>query len=52
MGRFSTYPKRISDLPNDGLRKDSMGALREMIKVLKPTIAKQTLIYEFGVSRI
>jgi len=39
-------------LPSDDFCKDSMGALREMIKARMRTISKQTLRYELGVSRI
>jgi hypothetical protein len=42
----------VSYLPNDGIRKDSMGALQEIVKACMPTITKQTLKYELGVSRI
>jgi hypothetical protein len=44
--------KRVSYLPSDVLRKDSIGALQEMVKVRIPTITKQALRYEFGFSRI
>jgi hypothetical protein len=44
--------KRVSFLPNDDLCKDSIGALREMVKTCIPTITKQALRYELGVSRI
>jgi hypothetical protein len=44
--------KRVSYLPSDDLRKDSIEALREMVKVCIPTIIKQALRYELGVSRI
>jgi hypothetical protein len=37
---------------SDDLRKDSIGALQEMIKAHMSTITKQTLGYELGVSRI
>ena len=48
MGRFLPGLKRVSYLPSDDLCKDSMGALREMVKARVPTITKQTLIYELG----
>ena len=44
--------KKVSNLPNDNLCKDSMGALRGMVKAHISTITKQTLKYELGVSRI
>jgi hypothetical protein len=40
--------KRVSYLPSDDLRKDSIGALQEMVKVHIPTITKQALRYELG----
>ena len=43
---------KVSYLPSDDLRKDSIGALREMVKARIPTITKQALKYELGVSRI
>jgi len=52
MGRFSTWSQRVSYLLSDVLRKDSVGALQEMVKVRIPTITKQALGYEFGFSRI
>jgi len=52
MGRFSTWSQRVSYLPSDVLRKDSVGALQEMVKVRIPTITKQALRHEFGFSRI
>jgi len=39
-------------LPSDDLRKDSIGALRGTVKACMPTITKQALRYELGVSRI
>jgi hypothetical protein len=44
--------KKVSYLPSDGLHKDSIGALQEMVKVHIPTITKQALRYKLGVSRI
>jgi len=52
MGRFLPGLKKVSYMPSDDLRKDSMGVLREMVKARVPTITKQTLIYELGFSRI
>jgi len=43
---------RVLYLPSDDLRKDSIGALQEMVKVRIPTITKQALSYELGVLRI
>ena len=37
---------------NDDLCKDNLGALREMVKARLPTITKQTLKYELGISHI
>jgi hypothetical protein len=42
----------VSYLPSDGLRKDNVGALQEIVKARMPTITKQALRYELGVSRI
>jgi len=42
----------VSYLPSDDLRKDSIGALQEMVKIRIPTITKQALRYELGFSRI
>ena len=42
----------VSYPPSDGLRKDSMGTLQEIIKARMPTITKQALRYELGDSRI
>jgi hypothetical protein len=39
-------------MPIDNICKDSIGELREMVKACIPTITKQTLRYELGVSRI
>ena len=39
-------------MPSDNLHKDSIWALEEMVRVRIPTITKQTLRYELGVSRI
>jgi hypothetical protein len=47
MGRFSSL-KRVSYLSSDDLRKDSIGALQEMVKVRISTITKQALKYELG----
>jgi hypothetical protein len=44
--------KMVSYPPSDGLRKDSMGTLQEIIKARMPTITKQALRYELGDSRI
>jgi hypothetical protein len=44
--------KRVSYMPIDNICKDSIGELREMVKACIPTITKQTLRYELGVSRI
>jgi hypothetical protein len=44
--------KKVSNLPIDDLRKDSIGVLQEMVKVRIPTITKQALRYELSVSRI
>jgi len=52
MGGFLLGLKRVSYLPSDGLRKDNIGALQETVKARMPTIAKQALRYELGVSRI
>jgi hypothetical protein len=52
MYRFSTWSQKGPILSSDDLRKDSIGELQEMIKVRIPTITKQTLRYELGVSRI
>ena len=52
MGRFLSGLKRVSYLPSDGLRKGSMGALQRTVKVRIPTITKQALRYELGVSCI
>jgi hypothetical protein len=53
MDRLSTWSqKMVSYLPSDGLRKDSVGALQGIVKARMPTITKQTLRYELGVSRI
>jgi len=52
MGRFSTDLKKVSDLPSDDLCKDSMRVLQGMVKTCMPITTKQTLKYEFGVSRI
>jgi len=49
---FQPGLKRVSYLPSDDLRKDSIGALQEMVKARIPTITKQALRYELGVSRI
>ncbi|KAL3599734.1 hypothetical protein D5086_007652 [Populus alba] len=49
---FLSGLKRVSYLPSDVLRKDSMGALQGMVKARIPTITKQALRYELGVSRI
>jgi len=43
---------RVSYLPSDVLHKDSMGALQGIVKARMPTITKQALRYELGVSRI
>ena len=51
-GRFSIWFRRVSYLPSDVLRKDSMGALQGIVKVSIPTITEQALRYELGVSRI
>jgi len=48
----STWSQKDLISASDDLRKDSIGALREMIKVRIPTITKQTLRYELGFSRI
>jgi len=37
---------------HNDLHKDNIGALREIGKARMPTITKQTLKYELGVSRI
>jgi hypothetical protein len=42
----------VSYLPSDILHKDSMGALQGTVKAHMPTITKQALRYELGVSRI
>ena len=39
-------------MSSDDLRKDSVGALQGTVKAGMPTITKQTLEYELGVSRI
>jgi len=39
-------------MPSDDLRKDSVGALQGIVKAHVPTITKQALRYELGVSRI
>jgi len=52
MDRFSTWSQKGPILSSDDLRKDSIEELQEMIKVRIPTITKQTLRYELGVSRI
>jgi hypothetical protein len=39
-------------MSSDDLRKKNIGALQEMVKARMPTITKQTLEYELGVSRI
>ena len=44
--------KRVPYLCSDDIRKDSIGALREMVKACIPIITKQSLKYELGVSRI
>jgi hypothetical protein len=44
--------KRVSYLPSDDLRKDSIGALQEMVKARIPTITKQALRYELDFSHI
>ena len=49
---FLSSLKRVSYLPSDVLRKDSMGALQGIVKARIPTITKQALRYELGVSRI
>jgi hypothetical protein len=42
--------KRVLYLHSDDLRKDSMRALRGMVKTCMPTIIKQILKYELGIS--
>jgi hypothetical protein len=39
-------------MPSDDLCKDSIGVLQEIVKAHMPTITKQTLRYELGVSSI
>jgi hypothetical protein len=38
-------------MSSDNHRKDSIGALHEMVKARIPTITKQALRYELGFSR-
>jgi len=52
MGRFSTWSQSVSDLPSNGPRKNSMGALQGMIKSCMPIITKQALRFELEVSRV
>ena len=40
----------VSYLPSDDLRKDSVGALQGIVKARMPTITKQALRYELGIS--
>jgi hypothetical protein len=39
-------------MPSGDLRKDSVGTLQGTVKARMPTITKQALTYELGVSRI
>jgi hypothetical protein len=53
MDKLSTWSQTmVSYLPNDGLHKDSVGALQGIVKARMPTITKQPLRYELSVSRI
>jgi hypothetical protein len=52
MNSFLSGLEGVSYLPSDVLRKDSMGALQGTVKTHMPTITKQALRYELGVSRI
>jgi len=52
MGKFSIWSQKGLISASDVLRKDNMGALQGIVKARIPTITKQALIYELGVSRI
>jgi hypothetical protein len=52
MCRFSTWSQKGLISASDDFRKDSIGALQEMVKARIPTITKQALRYELGFSHI